>query len=99
MKIETLKPQFCQQGIGADGVCGEVAYYRVTLDESPLSVAYCKDHALNYLNGKKVLAPIPCAFCRAHLRPGYFQNSLGQKFCTETEMYAYDGSATGAAYR
>ena len=100
MKIERLKPQFCQQGISYEGVCGEVAYYRISTDSQSLSVAYCEDHAMKFLAGKSTLEPIKCTQCGSICKPGYLRNKNNDNpFCYEACMAAWDGSANSAAYR
>lgn len=98
MKIEKLKPQFCQQPIGSFEVCGEIAGYRISTDDNVVSVSYCDDHALIYVLGKRNLEALKCRSCRASLRPGYLTNSIGNPFCGVDCMILHDGSLYRPAY-
>ena len=100
MKIEKLHPQFCQQKLGWHDVCDEIAAYRISTDDKTVSVSYCHDHAVKFIEGKAVLSPILCTWseCRAILHPGYFMDDSSRPFCSVEHRGQWDQSHA-ALYR
>lgn len=93
-KVEKLELHTCQQATRYQGICGDVAEYRVSVPK--LSVVLCAPHAKPYLSGESRLQAVKCSNCGEVCKPGFILEGGIGTFCTQTCRDFYHAPSDGS---